>query len=55
VISVALGFVAWQHLREEPPRISKLFSLCPKRRRSLVAVLLLLPSPPTGSALRMRL
>ncbi len=31
VISVALGFVAWKHLREEPPRVAKLFFPLPER------------------------
>src|SRR5262245_19282273 len=31
VISVALAFVAWKHLREEPPRIARLFFPLPER------------------------
>jgi serine/threonine protein kinase len=31
VISVAFGFVAWKHVREEPPRIAKLFFPLPEK------------------------
>src|SRR5262249_32932295 len=35
VISLTLGFVAWKHLREDPPRVAKLFFPLPERETFL--------------------
>ena len=53
MISAALGWMAWQHLREEPPRVTKLFFPC-LTKRSNRAALLQLQSRRTGGALQFR-